>query len=40
MDVTILGGGLSALSLAYNLQDKDNIDKILIIENNVLNFSN
>ena len=32
MDVTILGGGLSSLSLAYNLQDKDNIDRIIIIE--------
>ena len=32
MDITILGGGLSALSLAYYLQDSDNIDKIYIIE--------
>lgn len=32
MKLTILGGGLSALSLAYFLQDKDNIEEIDIIE--------
>ena len=32
MDITILGGGLSAVSLAYYLQEKDFIDKIFIIE--------
>lgn len=32
MKVVILGGGLSAVSLAYNIMDRSNIDEIIIIE--------
>ena len=32
MKLTILGGGLSALSLAYFLQDRDDIEKIVLLE--------
>src|SRR5574344_1552125 len=34
MEITILGGGLSAISLAYFLQNRSDIEQINIIEKN------